>query len=973
MKKKHIALISSVSIGVTLLLTLGVTHGLMKNGLFANADTNPYVLNMTRSISASELSNGQAVYNTNNGNPITFKFDSSKAEVNNGGILNLLTDGYFYNDTAITGIEKVDVTLSSGNATLTYGNDKNNLNVGSEALNTNGQEALFNVNFTSPSNYFKIDVGTGPSLLKNLKVTYSCVNSGEKTPMTILFQGDSITDNSRSRTNLDDLGGGYAAMVADALNATYGDVYDFTFINRAHSGWNLVEDWNAGGVNHYEEEFYQYNPDITTILIGYNDIMDYHGGVTDSEFESCYRELLEGLTDRNIKAICMAPFYINESSSNFSAAEFAAKSQIVSDLASEFNATFLDMKPYMLQAVQDGAYKMELFGDLTHPWAAGCRIIADLVVDKISKLIDSNYQTPSNLGEYVALVPTSDNDDDFTNQRVFLSSANGRLAYDSEVFYNGGDLASSKSVKMTNELLNPEQSNAYTRALFDFHLDGKRDLSAGTLKVNIKVNNCVPTVSFRAFSALTSSAASNVSTSYSVTLNNSSKALEVGNGWYQVSVDLASWAASQTNTALANAIALEIALSKGESDSARATYGVNGSEPSYMWMDNLVFDLTPTGEHRGVEFTQGYAVNIAPIPLTRTIKIDFQFTTADDTYVNFMLGDGWSNFYGYYRVNANGSLGGNYNGVSISPLVDGYFRVTVVLNELTNVNGDPQKIDLFYIRGSGWSNAEGYVDFNPSYNPGVIRGQTFSSGVDYTLDISTPFALTDTFNIDFKFTSEDGTYINFMLGDGWSNFYGYYRVNANGSLGGTYSGVSIVPLEDGYYRVTVNISQLDKVNGNAEAITKINLFYIRGNWSDAAGYVDFDTNADVGVIRGQTFSSGANYILDLSTPLALTETIYIDFKFSSATDTHINFMLGDGWSNFFGYFRVNANGSLGGNYDGVSITYLPDGYLRVTVVLSELTIVPDGVSAENITKINLFYIRGNWSNGAGYVDFNPSI
>ena len=101
MKKRHVALISSVSIGVTLLLTLGVTHGLMKNGLFANADTNPYVLNMTRSIGTSELSNGQAVYNTNNGNPITFKFDSSKAEVNNGGILNLLTDGYFYNDTAI--------------------------------------------------------------------------------------------------------------------------------------------------------------------------------------------------------------------------------------------------------------------------------------------------------------------------------------------------------------------------------------------------------------------------------------------------------------------------------------------------------------------------------------------------------------------------------------------------------------------------------------------------------------------------------------------------------------------------------------------------------------------------------------------------------------------------------------------------------------------------------------------------------
>ncbi|MBO7525319.1 MAG: hypothetical protein J6T42_00790, partial [Clostridia bacterium] len=50
-----------------------------------------------------------------------------------------------------------------------------------------------------------------------------------KKQLTVLFQGDSITDNGRDRNNLDDLGGGYAAMVADALNSTYGDKIDFTF------------------------------------------------------------------------------------------------------------------------------------------------------------------------------------------------------------------------------------------------------------------------------------------------------------------------------------------------------------------------------------------------------------------------------------------------------------------------------------------------------------------------------------------------------------------------------------------------------------------------------------------------------------------------------------------------------------------------------------------------------------------------
>ena len=958
MKRRHIALISSVSIGAALLLTIGATHGIFDRNIFANANGDPYTLDLNRSISSSELSNGQAVFNTNNGNPITFKFDSSKSEVSGEGLLNLLTDSYFYNDTPITGINRIDVTLSGGTATLTYGNDKDNLVTGSQTLNTGGSEMAFNVDLVSPSNYFRLDVDAGPSLLKRIIVTYSCVNSGEKTPMTILFQGDSITDNSRSRTNLDDLGGGYAAMVADSLTNTYGDVYDFTFINRAHSGWNLIDDWNAGGVDHYQEEFYQYNPDIATILIGYNDIMDSGGGVTDSEFESCYRALLQGLSARNIKAVCMAPFFINEENNEMAKTEFGHKRQIVSNLASEYNAEYIDMKPYMLQAVQDGAYKMELFGDLTHPWAAGCRIISDLVVDKISTLIDASYHTPADLGEYVALAPTSDNDDDFTNQRVFLSSANGRLEYDNTVFYNGGDLSSSKSTKMTNELINPEESNAYTRALFDFHEDGKRDLTNGTLKVNIKIDNCVPTVSFRAFSALTSSGSSNHSTSYSVALNGSSKAADVGNGWYEVSVDLASWAAGQSNTALENTIALEIALSKGESASARTTYGINGTQESYMWMDNLRFDLTPSGDHRGVEFTKGYAVELTPISLNRTIKIDFKFTTGSDTSLHFILGDGWSDFYGYYKVNANGSLAENYPGLSISSLMDGYIRVTVVLSELTKVTGSPQKINLFYIHGT-WTDAEGYVDFNPSYDPGVIRGVAFSAG--YAKDVPA-IALTETINVDFKFNTANDTYLNFMLGDGWSNFYGYYRVNANGSLAENYAGITISNLEDGYIRLTIDLSQLTKVNGTP---TQINLIYIHGSWTNAEGYIDFNSDANPGVIRGIGFTK--NYAVDVPA-IALTETINIDFKFTTGNDTYINFMIGDGWSNFYGYYRVNAGGSLGGAYDGVTLTYLPDGYFRVTLVLSELTKV-NGTP----TEINLLYIRGDWSTADGYVDFNPSI
>ena len=250
------------------------------------------------------------------------------------------------------------------------------------------------------------------------------------------------------------------------------------------------------------------------------------------------------------------------------------------------------------------------------------------------------------------------------------------------------------------------------------------------------------------------------------------------------------------------------------------------------------------------------------------------------------------------------------------------------------------------------------------------RGDMFTGGTDYTLNLSPALALSDTINIDFKFTSSATTYIHFMLSHGWSDYLGYYKVYADGRLGEAYSGITISALDDGYYRVTVVISELNKLGGGSlDNITDINLFYIRGNWSDASGYVDFNTDASASVIRGETLTAGVNFSRDL-TPIALSETIHVDFKFTTGNDAYANMMLGDGWSNYYGYYRVNANGTLGGTYSGVSIETLPDGYYRVTFVLSQLD---RGQNIDNIQKINLLYIRGSYTTASGYVDFNPSI
>ena len=201
-KKKSIILIATICSLVSagaLCLTL-----MAKNNFFAAyGDTNPYVLNLNRSITSGEIATGKATFNTNNGNLIDFKFDSNKSSTASG-LISLSTGSYFYNDTAITGINKIEATISGGSATLSYGTDKNNLNLGSETLDTTGNDNVpFVINLDNPSDYFKIDDVTGPFAIKNLKVTYSCYRDPVANGLTAIAIGDvHISDDTNTQEHL---------------------------------------------------------------------------------------------------------------------------------------------------------------------------------------------------------------------------------------------------------------------------------------------------------------------------------------------------------------------------------------------------------------------------------------------------------------------------------------------------------------------------------------------------------------------------------------------------------------------------------------------------------------------------------------------------------------------------------------------------------------------------------------------------
>lgn len=107
--------------------------------------------------------------------------------------------------------------------------------------------------------------------------------------MKILFQGDSITDGNRGRTDDPNhiMGHGFAFSIASRLGAKY--PAKFEFINKGNSGdevLKLLARWRLDAV--------LLKPDLVSILIGTNDINIEN---PPSRFETIYRMLLDDLPD----------------------------------------------------------------------------------------------------------------------------------------------------------------------------------------------------------------------------------------------------------------------------------------------------------------------------------------------------------------------------------------------------------------------------------------------------------------------------------------------------------------------------------------------------------------------------------------------------------------------------------------------------------------------------------------------------
>ena len=204
--------------------------------------------------------------------------------------------------------------------------------------------------------------------------------------MKILFQGDSVTDAGRDRSNPADLGEGYSKFASAMIQDSYPDT-EFEFVNLGISG-NRTEHLMA----RLESDFIEVQPDIVSIMIGINDVWHHysHGiETTDEQFEKNYRAVLDAVKSRtNARILMIQPFLLEtvDPAKQELCEELARKQAIVKKLADEYADAYLPLDEVLHSMTEEEpAYYA---ADGVHPTPDGACCIGEAYLGAIAPLIE---------------------------------------------------------------------------------------------------------------------------------------------------------------------------------------------------------------------------------------------------------------------------------------------------------------------------------------------------------------------------------------------------------------------------------------------------------------------------------------------------------------------------------------------------------------------------------------------------------
>lgn len=205
--------------------------------------------------------------------------------------------------------------------------------------------------------------------------------------MKILFQGDSVTDAGRDRSNPHDMGDGYPRYASAMIQDSFPDE-EFEFVNLGISG-NRTEHL----LERLESDFIDIQPDIVSIMIGINDVWHHYAfeyvETTDAQFEANYRTILEAIKSRtSARILIIQPFLLESVDPQKSelSDELARKQAIIRKLAEEYADGYLALDEVLhTEADEEPSYYS---ADGVHPTSDGACYIGEAYLGAISPLIE---------------------------------------------------------------------------------------------------------------------------------------------------------------------------------------------------------------------------------------------------------------------------------------------------------------------------------------------------------------------------------------------------------------------------------------------------------------------------------------------------------------------------------------------------------------------------------------------------------
>lgn len=205
--------------------------------------------------------------------------------------------------------------------------------------------------------------------------------------VTLVFQGDSITDAGRDKRNYRHLGGGYPKYAAELMCEQHPDV-EFDFINFGISGNRTCQLFDR-----LYADAIEFEPDVISILIGINDLWHrYSAGkiaTTDAQIELNYRCILERLKkETNAKIVMLSPFLLDCEDKEEIREDIKTLIPMVKRLADEFADVYIPLQEYFDEAMKTQPEPKFYSGDGVHPNHNGAEFIGEKYAEAVKSLIE---------------------------------------------------------------------------------------------------------------------------------------------------------------------------------------------------------------------------------------------------------------------------------------------------------------------------------------------------------------------------------------------------------------------------------------------------------------------------------------------------------------------------------------------------------------------------------------------------------